>query len=227
MMPADPLVSVSMPARDAALYISEAIESVIAQDLPQVEVLVVDDGSTDGTAEIAESFGDPVRVERQDAQGEAAARNRCLRMARGSIFAFLDADDIWPANKLDLQLGALDRSDVDVVFGRQLQFRSPELNDDVVRFAGEGEVVQSALAGVMVVGRSDFERVGPYRDFSIATTMDWLVRARELGLRELQLPDVVLQRRLHPGGHSRKYRDQFGDYARILKASLDRRREGR
>jgi glycosyltransferase involved in cell wall biosynthesis len=226
-MPAEPLVSVMMPARDAAPYIAEAIESVFAQDGPEIEVLVVDDGSTDGTAEIAESFGDPVSVERQDAQGEAAARNRCLRMARGSIFAFLDADDIWPADRLDLQLGVLNRSDVDVVFGHQLQFRSPELSDDVVKFAGEGEVVQSALAGTMVVARSDFERVGPYRDFSIATTMDWLMRARELGLREFLLPDVVLHRRLHPAGHSRKHRDHFGDYARILKASLDRRREAR
>jgi glycosyltransferase involved in cell wall biosynthesis len=226
-MPPEPVVSVMMPARDAALYIAEAIDSVLGQDGPEVELLVVDDGSSDGTAEIAEGFGDPVRVARQDALGETEARNRCLTMARGSVFAFLDADDIWPAGRLVRQLAALEDPEVDLVIGHQLQFRSPELGEDVGAFAGEGEVVASSLAGVMLIGRREFERVGPYRDFRIATTMDWLLRARELKLRERMIADVVLHRRLHPAGHSRKERDHFGDYARILKESLDRRRRAR
>ncbi len=223
-MPAEPVVSVMMPARDAALYIAEAIESVLAQQGPPLELLVVDDGSTDDTAGIAESFGDPVRLARQGALGEPAARNRCLSMARGSVFAFLDADDVWPKGRLELQLGVLEDPAIDLVFGHQLQFRSPELGSDVGRFVGEGEIVASSLAGVLVVRRTGFERVGPYRDYRIATTMDWLARARELAMKERLLPDVVLHRRLHPAGHSRKSREHFGDYARILKDSLDRRR---
>jgi glycosyltransferase involved in cell wall biosynthesis len=225
-MPPEALISVMMPAHDAAPYIAEAIESVLSQGEAQLEVVVVDDGSIDGTAEVAESFGAPVRVTRQEQRGEAAARNACLRMARGSVFAFLDADDIWPPGKLERQLKALKDPEVDLVFGHQQQFRSPELGSDVPRFAGEGEVVRSPLAGSMMVSREVFDRVGPYRDFRIATTMDWLARARELGLRELMLPDVLLRRRLHPAGHSLRDREHFGDYARILKASLDRRRRG-
>jgi glycosyltransferase involved in cell wall biosynthesis len=224
-MPAEPLVSVMMPARNAGVYIAEAIESALAQGDHQVEVVVVDDGSADATSEIAEGFGDRVRVARQDALGEAAARNRCLSMARGSVYAFLDADDIWPPRKLDVQLAALEEPAVDLVFGHQLQFRSPELGAEVGSFVGEGQVVPSSLSGVTVVARADFERVGPYKDFRIATTMDWLARARELELRERTLPDVVLHRRLHPASHSRQDREHFGDYARILKASLDRRRQ--
>jgi glycosyltransferase involved in cell wall biosynthesis len=224
-MPAEPLVSVMMPARDAAPYIGEAIESVLEQKGAKLELIVADDGSTDRTAEIAESFGGPVQVARQAALGETAARNACLRLARGSFFAFLDADDVWPAGKLERQLSALEDPEVDLVFGHQLQFRSPELGAEVGAFAGEGEVVRSPLVGSMMVSRDDFERVGSYRDFRIATTMDWLARARDLGLKELMLPDVVLHRRLHPTGHSRKDREHFGDYARILKASLDRRRQ--
>jgi glycosyltransferase involved in cell wall biosynthesis len=225
-MPPEALISVMMPARDAASYIAEAIESVLGQGEAALEVVVVDDGSTDGTAEVAESFGAPVRVTRQEALGEAAARNACLRMARGSVFAFLDADDIWPPGRLEPQLKALRNPEVDLVFGHQLQFRSPELGPDVPRFAGEGEIIRSPLVGSMMVSREVFERVGAYRDFRIATTMDWLARARELGLRELMLPDVLLRRRLHPAGHSLRDREHFGDYARILKASLDRRRRG-
>ena len=90
-----PAISAVMPAFNAERFLAEAIRSVLAQSLPPVEVIVVDDGSTDSTGEIARSFGEPVRCIRQQNAGPSAARNRGIREARGEFIAFLDADDWW------------------------------------------------------------------------------------------------------------------------------------
>ncbi len=87
-----PLVSVVIPAYNAAGYLAPTIESVLAQTYRPIEVLVVDDGSSDDTVAIARSFGDPVRVIEQENRGPAGARNTGFAGARGDIIALLDAD---------------------------------------------------------------------------------------------------------------------------------------
>ncbi len=116
-----PRVSVVMPAYNAARYIREAIDSVLQQQVQDLELIVVDDGSTDETAEIAAeaATADPrVRIVRQPNSGKPAiARNRGIRESRGEIIAFLDADDVWRPEKLETCLRVLDeRPDVDLVF---------------------------------------------------------------------------------------------------------------
>lgn len=103
-------ITVVMPAYNNAEHIAEAIGSVLAQDPPPLELLVIDDGSTDDTVAVAERFGPPVRVIRQANQGSAVARNRGITEARGSHVAFLDADDVWHPAKLRLQREAMARS---------------------------------------------------------------------------------------------------------------------
>lgn len=97
-------VSVVIPCYNGAAYLRETLESVVHQTAHPLEVVLVDDGSTDGSAEIAEAFGPPVRVIRQENQGESVARNRGIEEARGEWVAFLDADDIWKPEKLERQL---------------------------------------------------------------------------------------------------------------------------
>jgi len=97
-------VSVIIPAYNYGRYIAEAIDSALAQTLPPLEVIVVDDGSTDTTAEVLAAYGDRIVVIRQPNQGVAAARNRGISVARGDTIAFLDADDIWKPRKLELQM---------------------------------------------------------------------------------------------------------------------------
>ncbi|MGV3723986.1 MAG: glycosyltransferase family 2 protein [Actinomycetota bacterium] len=99
-----PTISVLIPAYNAAGCVSNAIESVLAQTVPPVEILVVDDGSADRTAEVIAGFGPPVRLLRQRNAGPAAARNHAAREAQGDWLALLDADDAWLPEKLERQL---------------------------------------------------------------------------------------------------------------------------
>ncbi|MGH9463241.1 MAG: glycosyltransferase family 2 protein [Vicinamibacteria bacterium] len=99
----EPTVSVVIPCYNGAAFLRETLASVLAQTHPVLEVIVVDDGSTDDSAEIAASFGPPVRVIRQPNQGESVARNRGVRESRGEWIAFLDADDAWLPNRIEAQ----------------------------------------------------------------------------------------------------------------------------
>src|SRR5262245_20179101 len=103
-------VSVVIPCYNAGRFLKETLESILAQTRPALEVIVVDDGSTDDSAAVAGAFGPPVRVLRQSNQGESVARNRGLDEARGDWVAFLDADDVWAPDKLERQLAAVEGS---------------------------------------------------------------------------------------------------------------------
>src|SRR5262245_59961185 len=103
-----PLISVVVPVLDGEPYLAEALDSILAQDHRPLEVIVVDDGSKDLSAEVAESYGDPVRVLRQAKQGPADARNRGIEAAGGDYLSFLDADDRYRPGKLSTQLTALE-----------------------------------------------------------------------------------------------------------------------
>lgn len=107
-------VSVVIPCYNGAAFLRETLESALKQTHPPLEVLVIDDGSTDESAEIAESFGPPVRVIRQKNQGESVARNRGIEEANGHWIAFLDADDYWASDKLECQLAVVDEQTVAV-----------------------------------------------------------------------------------------------------------------
>lgn len=102
-------ISVIIPAYNAELYLAEAIESVLAQKYRNIELIVIDDGSTDSTASIAKKFGDSVHLIRQTNQGLSGARNTGIRNAQGEIIALLDADDLWEPTFLDEMVSALEQ----------------------------------------------------------------------------------------------------------------------
>lgn len=102
-----PLVSVIIPCYNSAAHISEAIDSVLAQDYSNIEVIVVDDGSTDNSIDILRQFGDKIIVLQQANQGPAAARNAGMRIANGQFIAFNDSDDLWLPGKLTAQISYL------------------------------------------------------------------------------------------------------------------------
>src|SRR5688572_25029067 len=110
-------ISVVVPCFNRAYCLGKAIESALAQHTTPREVIIVDDGSTDGSAAVAGNYGEQVRVIRTTNRGPAAARNIGLQQAQGMWVAFLDSDDVWHPEKLTLQLEALDAyPDAEVIF---------------------------------------------------------------------------------------------------------------
>jgi glycosyltransferase involved in cell wall biosynthesis len=221
------LVTVVVPAHNAERYLTEAIDSVLAQAHRPLEIIVVDDGSTDHSAELARSFGSPVAVLTQPQQGAATARNRGVDAAHGEYLAFLDADDVWSADKLALQLAALEaHPDWPAVFGQVEQFISPELDEDTQRQIVCPPGPRAGLhVGAMLIRRADFQTVGPFDPhYALGEFVDWCARAAERGLAFQVLPQVVMRRRLHTTNLTRRQRDDQGAYVRLAKAALDRRR---
>lgn len=133
---AAPLVSVIMPSFNAERFIAESIESVIAQTVRDWELIVVDDGSTDGTAAIVAAYRqrDPrIRLITQPAnRGPAAARNIGLDQAQGELIAFIDSDDVWFPEKTEKQIAAMDRLHADISYTAYVRRRESRATADVV-----------------------------------------------------------------------------------------------
>lgn len=220
-----PLVSAIVPVRNCERYLAEALESALAQTYLPVEIFVVDDGSEDGSGEIAKSYVPAVRYIFQTSAGAAAARNRAIPLAKGEFFAFLDADDVWLPDKLALQMAAFDAEpDLDIVTGYVQQFISPELDAEGMKGVYcPPDPMPGYIPSAMLVKREAFFRVGLFDEHSQAEFISWWARAVELGLRIKVLPELVARRRLHKTNQERS-RKSRQEIVRILKASLDRRR---
>jgi glycosyltransferase involved in cell wall biosynthesis len=226
-----PLVSVIIGAYNAERYIAEAIDSVLAQTHRPLELIVVDDGSTDATADIAREYGDAVVLLQQERQGNGGARNTGVARAAGAYLGFLDADDRFTESKVERQLALLAAEpELDMVFGHVVEFVSPELDEDartLIRPAAP-EAPWTA-PNLMLIRRASFDRVGPFSTtLRVGVTVDWYARAVDAGLRYAILPEVVLERRLHTDNNGRREAAARSQYVRVLKESLERRRaEGR
>jgi glycosyltransferase involved in cell wall biosynthesis len=203
-------VSVVIAAYNSEAYIAEAIESVLGQTLPPSEVIVIDDGSTDGTSGILARFGDRITALTQTNSGQAVAVNKGLAMARGELIGFCDADDLWTARKLELQLALLERnSDVEAVFGKVQQFVSPDVPEDQrERLRPAVEIMPGELKQCMLIRRAALDRAGPFDETLPATFfIAWLGRAKQSGLTSAHVDDIVVRRRLHLGNGGRTNTD--------------------
>lgn len=222
-------ISVLIPCHNAARYIEEALESAFSQGVDLHEVVVVDDGSTDGSADRARAFGHRVRVHRQANAGISGARNAALALATGDMIAFLDADDVWPDGSLLARLEALLTDDsADYAYGWVEQFVTPDL---VVTAAGPHPAARleprpARLAGAMLVRSRAFASVGGFNPvLRVGETLDWVARADELGVRSCCLSQIVLRRRLHATNTGLLHSDCRADYLTLARAALARRRQ--
>lgn len=225
---AEPLITAAIPVRNGEAYLAEAIESVLMQTRPCDQLIVVDNGSADRSAEIAAGFGAPVEVVSEPRPGIGAARNAALRAARGDYLAFLDADDLWEPDKTALQLAAFETAPrLQLVFGHVLQFVSPDLaaeEAEALRVPASSQPGQ--YIGAMLARRDAIEAIGLWpEDVRVSDGLSFLLRARELGLEQAMLAETVTLRRIHGANHSIQNRDERAEFARHLKRSLDRRRE--
>jgi len=219
-------ISTVVPARNYARFLGATLDGILRQPVADLEVIVVDDCSTDDTAAIVARYGSRVRYARHAVRkGAGAAANLGARLSTGEFLAFLDADDLWADDKLSRQLAVLDDNPrVDVVFGHVEEFFSPDLDP-----AGRARLTlrraPAPIAGTMLVRRSSYLRVGPFAEpVDLGEFLDWYARALDAKLEIVTLPDVLLRRRLHAGNVGRHARSDRRDYLRVLKQSIDRRR---
>jgi glycosyltransferase involved in cell wall biosynthesis len=202
------LVSVVIPAFNVGWCVGRAVDSVLAQSLLERELVVVDDGSTDDTAEVLASYGPAIRVIRQPNGGMSAARNAGIRQARGGLVAFLDADDYWLPQKLERQVGLmLDRPELGFCStaarivnpeGAMLNlWRCPGENANMLQtLFAENAAIAGGCSAVMV-RRDLLDRVGLF-DESLRGFEDpdlWIRLAAVSGYACIDEPLVVILRR--------------------------------
>jgi glycosyltransferase involved in cell wall biosynthesis len=183
-------ISVVIPAFNCELYVGEAIESVLAQTLPAHEIIVIDDGSTDGTMNVLRGFGARLRVIAQQNQGPSVARNRGAALATGAWLAFLDADDSWLPWKLQRQMEVAAEQDVAMVYTDRLNIGArgalPEIHGDIQELYSGDVFVDLLLRGnhmslsSVVIGTDLFKALGGFAEHMRASE-DWdlWIRAAE------------------------------------------------
>lgn len=217
-----------MPAFNAERYIAVALDSIFAQTRLPAEVIVVDDGSTDGTLAVLAKYAGRIVVISQPNLGVSAAANRGVAASTGDLLAFLDADDLWLPTKLELQTAFLEsRPDTDAVFGYIQQFVSEDLTpEEAQRVLCPKEPQPGVVKTVMMIRRQAFDRIGNFAEyFRYIDLFEWYSRAIDGDLRIHMLPDLLALRRLHTANTGVRSRaSQQSEYLIALKLALDRRR---
>ena len=226
MTPVTPEVSVVIPVHNGERYLGASIQSVLDQHHPALELLVIDNGSTDATAEVARSFSS-IRYVHLAAKGLCKALNYGIEQCRGTFLGFLDADDLWSPNGLAVRLEVFANDPaVEMVFGHVEQFISPELDESTkARLSIRNSRLPGRHRGTMLIRPESFRRVGAFEpSLDCGEFLDWYMRAEEQKIREAMLPNVVMLRRIHGANAGYTERHQRVEFARVLKRGLDRRR---
>jgi len=222
------LLSVVVPTHNRASFLTEAIQSILSQQTGLMEIIVVDDGSSDQTGETVESFGPPVRLIQQAHAGPAAARNRGLKDASGKYIGFLDDDDLWAPDKLQLQLPRLfEEPDADIILGHTQRMIWRDEAAGGAQFVDYLDPVKLYSLGSSLFRRSVFDRVGLFdENMRHSEDDDWFMRARSLGISMIFLPQVSQYYRFHSNNMTYNKQEKIPDLLRLLKNRLDRKRNG-
>lgn len=226
------LVSVIIPAYNVAPFLATAIASIHRQEYAPLEIILVDDGSTDETAAIAAQHQELI-VLRQENRGPASARNRGLSAAKGELITFLDADDFWAPAMLPRLVAHLQlRPEVEIVQGL-IQRVWATLTDDgsgysQIKFEPQFEPYVFINLGSAIYRWQVFEKVGLFDEsLAGAEDTDWMIRAWEMQVDKLVIPEIFLHYwvrtdSLTVGGSRNKVTLMY-----LLKRHRDRVRSGR
>lgn len=219
-----PKISVIIVSHNGLPYLIEAIESVRAQSTKDYELILIDDGSTDDSASIVEKRFPEVRLFKQKRWGISRARNLAHRKARGEFIAYLDADDLWEASKLEKQLRVFEETPrLDLVYCHVEEFLDP--------VGGSGERISAGIKkgyipSALLGRRESIIRTGDYdEDLMLGMFIDWYIRAEKMGLETHMMDEVLVWRRIHGENNSIKNRLMYSEYLHVLKNTLVERRK--
>lgn len=221
-------ISVIVPVFNCERYLGEAIESVLAQTYKPIEIIVVNDGSTDNTEKVAEKYFDHIKYYYQENKGIGPARNLGINNSTGDYLSFLDADDLYTKDKLEKQFEVvISSSKADIVYGHVEQFLSPEIYEELEKkYKCPKTPMPGNLASTMLVSKKNFLEVGYFAEkMSVGVDVDWYLRAKDKNLKMVTLESTLLKRRIHKTNTGIVSKNKRIDYVRYLKQSIDRRRK--
>jgi glycosyltransferase involved in cell wall biosynthesis len=223
-----PPVSVIIPVYNGERFLAEAIDSVQRQHYAPLEIIVVDDGSSDETAVVARGYGRAVRYVYQPNQGPAAARNRGLALAGGEVIAFLDADDVWADHRLHAQVARLcETPTLKVVLGHTQFMRLAAYQDGRPQFRPYGDPGVPLQVGCGLYPRAVFDKAGAFNEtLRYGEDLDWFIRVRKMRIPIVIMREVTLHYRLHEQNMTRGKHLTEMNYCRVFKMSIDRQRQG-
>lgn len=197
-----------VPVFNGEKYLSEALDSIITQTYRSIKIIVVDDGSTDGTPAVVNRYGPEITYIRQQNAGPAAARNVGLRVTESEFVAFLDSDDLWHPEKIERQMSQFDTDpSLDICTTHIQNFWSPELISERKRFNDPG--LTAPWAGyncqTLLAKRNAFLKVGYFDpELRVGEDGDWFMRAGRIEIKHKILPEVLTYRRLHQNNLTRR-----------------------
>lgn len=221
------MISVIIPVYNGAEFLKEAVDSVIQQNIKDIEIQMVDDGSTDNTKEVIMSLPyDCIHYSYQENKGASAARNTGLRKAKYDFITFLDCDDVWPAGKLQRQMDIFkDNPQLKVVGGlidyfymAGSEYRKSDFKVD--------QPVFNVQLGALMIRKEVIETIGYFDEQIVyAEDQDWLMRIREKKIPVQIFDEVMLRYRIHTGNSTIQKSFKELNILKALKLSLDRRRK--
>jgi glycosyltransferase involved in cell wall biosynthesis len=225
-----PLVSVILPVRNGERFVAEALRSILEQDANcRFQIIVINDGSQDETVEIVSRTCPECILIETPGIGPAAARNAGLERIEGSIIGFIDHDDLWPPQKLAIQLSHLETDpDLDICVGRtQYRFLPGSEKRDIGFHYPEDQSVHHVNLGALLLRRRVIDRIGGFDEsMSSSEDFDFMARAREANLKIRPTPELGLIYRLHDSNMTNGRSPADLGIFEMLRRSLRRRRGG-
>ncbi|MCC5907089.1 MAG: glycosyltransferase family 2 protein [Balneolaceae bacterium] len=214
------LLSVIIPVYNGERYISDAIDSVLAQNYSPIEIIVVDDGSTDSTKKVLKKYKDQIVYIYKKNGGISSARNAGLDAVKGEFIAFIDADDIWHPSKLKKQFSLFDEyKSLEIAIGLSIDFEGTLIEKKEKTFR--------LTLGNSLFKKPVFKKVGRFdEELELGEDTDWFFRARENNISVAVHKDVVTFYRRHDNNIT-KDKKKFNFYVfKVLKKAKDRKRNG-
>jgi hypothetical protein len=220
-----PLVSVIVPVFNGEKFIPDAIDNIMSQNYPSIEIIIVNDGSTDDTEKVINRLSTDIRYFKQENGGPASARNKGIKEASGEYIAFLDVDDLWPKDNLKKLVKELSQEhSLDVVHGyAQLAMHNPVT--DVYDYQGNPVEAFPFYIGAALYRKTVFNKAGLFDTALLFDEdTDWFQRAKGLNMNIKRFEDITLIVRRH-GRNMTRNKDMIAlNTLRVFKKTLDRTR---